>query len=454
MRELKVGTSWVRGVVGDALNPELVVNFACAFGTWGEGGPIVIGRDTRTSSHMLRAAAISGLLSTGCEVIDLGICPSPIISFAVRELGAAGGICITGSHNDARWNALKFMGPDGVLLNAVKSEELLDIYHAATFLSASWHELKPVADAPGIVERYVENIVATLDVDAIRARRFKVAVDFCNGACHGATARVLDALGCTLFPLNEEPNGEFAHPPAPTQPNMRQLATLMRCLCADIGAAINVDGDRVGFVTGEGVALSEEYSLPLAADVRLSRREGPVITSFSTSRMIEAVAERYGQTVQRTMVGEGYVLDRGLHEGAVLVGEGSGGIAVLPTTMTYDGLLTLGLVLESLAISGRSLTEQVASLPHFEIRKGELACPPDQVYKALDGFRARYTDRSPDVTDGIQVAWDDAWLQVRASNTEPLLRVICEANTAERADALFEDAMNFARRKAFGHEGA
>src|SRR5690349_9636908 len=144
MRQLKIGTSWVRGVVGDSLTPEFVVNFACAFGTWCDGAPVVIGRDTRQSSGMVRAAVVSGLLSCGCEVIDLGVTPSPMVCFAVREIGAAGGISITGSHNGARWNALKFIGPDGTLLNAVKSEELLDIYHASAYTIAAWDALKPV----------------------------------------------------------------------------------------------------------------------------------------------------------------------------------------------------------------------------------------------------------------------------------------------------------------------
>jgi phosphomannomutase len=454
MRELKIGTSWVRGVVGDALNPELVVDFACAFGTWGDGGPVVIGRDTRSSSPMLRSAVVSGLLSAGCEVIDLGICPSPLVSFAVRDLGAAGGISITGSHNDARWNALKFVGPDGVLLNSVKSEELLDIYHAASFLTASWHELKPVTGAPDVVDRYEEQILASLDTEAIRARRFRVAVDFCNGACGEVTARVLKALGCTLFPLNEEPHGQFAHAPAPSPANMRQLGTLVKCLEVDFGAAMNVDGDRIGFVTSDGTPLSEEHSLPLAADVRLARRAGPVVTSYSTSRMIDAVSDRYGQRVTRTLVGEGYVLDRGLYEGAALAGEGSGGVAMLPGSMTYDSLLTLGMVLESMAVSGNTLEQQVERLPKLAIRKGELACPAELVYRAVEGFRTRYADRSPLTADGVQVEWDDAWLHVRASNTEPLMRVICEAESADRANMLFEDSMNFARRKVFGHEGA
>jgi len=375
------------------------------------------------------------------------------VSFAVRDLGAAGGICITGSHNDARWNALKFVGPDGALLNSVKSEELLDIYHAASFLSASWSELRAVSEAPEVVDRYEDQILSSLDTEAIRDRKFKVAVDFCNGACGAVATRVLRALGCTIFPLNEDPNGQFAHAPAPSLGNMRQLATLVKCLDVDLGIAMNVDGDRVGFVTADGTALSEEYSLPLAADVRLARRPGPVITSYSTSRMIDAVAERHGQPVYRTIVGEGYVLDRGLYEGAAIAGEGCGGVAILPSSMTYDALLTLGMTLESLAVSGNTLEKQVAALPALAIRKGELACPPELVYRALEGFRSRYADRAPRTIDGVQIEWDDAWLHVRASNTEPLMRVICEAKSPERATALFDDSMNFARRKAFGHEG-
>lgn len=297
MRELKIGTSWVRGVVGDALTPEMVVNFACAFGTWADGGAVVIGRDTRRSSGMLRAAVVSGLLSAGCEVIDLGVAPTPLVSFGVRELGTGGGISITGSHNDARWNALKFFGPDGALLNAVKSEELLDIYHASAFLTAAWERLRPVGEAPEVLERYLEHLMGSLGADAIRARGFRVALDFCNGACGSVAARLMERLGCTLFPINEEPTGEFAHPPAPSARNMRQLATLMRCLRADLGAAINVDGDRIGFVTHEAVALSEEHSLPLAAQHRLARRPGLVVTNLSTSRMVDAVAVAHGQTV-------------------------------------------------------------------------------------------------------------------------------------------------------------
>jgi len=451
MRELKIGTSWVRGVVGEALTPELVVNFSCAFGTWCNGEPVVIGRDTRRSSPAMRAAVIAGLLSTGCEVIDLGISTSPLVSFAVRELGAGGGISITGSHNDAKWNALKFFGPDGALLNAVKSEELLDIYHGTSFTRASWDRMKPVATEPGVSERYLDHLLGALDVEAIRPRGFRIAMDFCNGACGAIASRFLTALGCTLLPVNEEPTGEFAHPPAPTASNMRQLATLMRCFQADLGAAINVDGDRIGFVTADGTPLSEEYALPLAAGIRLKRRPGPVVTNLSTSRMIEAISREYGQPVIRTPVGESHVVDRGLTEGAALAGEGCGGVAVLPITMAFDGLLTLGVILEQLAATGESLATAVGRLPRLVMRKRELPCPPNLVYRVIDSFRIRYAGHAPDCADGVRLAWDDAWIHVRASNTEPLLRLIAEAETAQRVDSILEEAMTHARRMVFGH---
>ena len=454
LRELKIGASGVRGVVGDALTPELIVNFACAFGTWCGVGPVVIGRDTRRSGIAFRAAVVSGLLSTGCRVIDLGVSSSPLVSFAIREFGASGGIAITGSHNDANWNALKFFGPDGALLNAARNEELLDIYHGAAFELATWDRLKPVETAPDVEERYLEHLASAIDVDPIRDRRFRVAVDFTNGACGAVASRFLESLHCTLLPVNAEPTGEFAHPPAPTAANMRQIATLARCFGADLGAALNVDGDRIGFVTGEGTALSEEYSLPLVATPRLRRRPGPVVTSYSTSGMVEALARAHGQRVIRGPVGESHVVDLGLAEGAVLAGEGSGGIVVLPLDVAYDGLLALGLVLEEMATSGRSLAELAGCLPSLFMRKRELPCPPNLIYKVLERFRRQHAEDTPDCTDGVRLSWDDSWLHVRASNTEPLLRIIAEASDQARAEALVDEAAVFARRITFGHEGS
>lgn len=444
MRELKIGISWVRGVVGDALTPELVVNFSCAFGTWADGGPVVIGRDPRQSSSMLRAAVIAGLLSPGCEVIDLGVCPTPVVSFAVRELGAAGGLSITGSHNDSRWNALKFIAPDGTLLNAVKSEELLDIFHASAYSAARGGE-PGITECPEVIDRYLEHTLSALDTQAIRAARPHVAVDFCNGSCHWVVDRFLQELGCTLMPLNESPSSRFAHPPSPTVQNMSQLQKFMAGASVTLGAAINVDGDRIAFVTPGGTALSEEYTVPLTARNRLARRPGAIVTNLSSSSMIETVAEEFGQEVIRTSVGEGHVMDRGLEEGAVLAGEGSGGVGALPMTMTFDATLTLGMILEMLAVEQTSLEAIVSELPHFHMLKGTLPCAPDQVYRLVQSFRGVFADQATNVVDGLRVSWSDGWLHVRASNTEPLLRIIVEANTEARAKALFEQAMAHAR---------
>jgi phosphoglucosamine mutase len=454
MRELKISTSWVRGVVGDALTPELVVHFAAAFGTWADGEPVVIGRDTRRSSTMLRAAVCAGLMSPGCEVIDLGVCPTPLVSFAVRELGCAGGISITGSHNDSEWNALKFVGPDGALLNALRGEELLDIYHASAFTAAPQDRLVPIAEAPQIQDRYLEHLLASLNADQIRQRKFTVAMDFCNGACADLAEKLLQELNCRLLPIHAQPREVFAHPPAPTPANMSILISEVRRTRVDLGAAVNIDGDRIAFVTGEGFPLSEEYTLPLAALGRLARRPGPVVTNLSTSRMVESVARDHGQKVIRTFVGESFVMDRGFAEGAVLAGEGSGGVGALPATTTFDALQTLGMILETLARTDSSLTSLAGKLPHLAMRKGEVPCEPDQAHRALETLRIAYQNRSPDCTDGVRVEWEDAWMHARVSNTEPLLRVIVEAEGEERADCLFEEAMIFARRAPTKEKGA
>jgi phosphomannomutase len=247
-----------------------------------------------------------------------------------------------------------------------------------------------------------------------------------------------------VVPLNEEPTGHFAHPPAPSVANMAQLAAEVRRAGVDLGAAINVDGDRLGLTTGEGQALSEELVLPLAVMARLRRRPGPVVTNLSTSSLVETVAR--GQRVVRAPVGENQVVDRGLAEEAVLAGEGNGGVAVLPTSTTFDALLTLGLVLEELATRETTLTSLVGSLPVRAMRKHQVACPPNLAYRAVEALRVRYADLQPDVTDGVRVSWPDGWLHVRASNTEPLLRIIAEAATPARCDAILEEALAQASR--------
>jgi phosphomannomutase len=450
MRQLKIGTSWVRGVIGDAFTPELAIQFACAFGTYCDGGSVVLGRDTRRSSPMLHAAVQSALISTGCRVIDLGVCTTPLVSHAVRRHGAAGGISITGSHNDAEWNALKFLGPAGSLLNAANSEELLDIYHASAYSFSGWDGLQRTILDDGAVSSYVDDLARDLDAASIIAKGYRVAVDFSNGASHGVCSRFLQRLGCELVPLNERPARRFSHAPAPQVENMRQLEAVLPYVKADVGAAINVDGDRAGFVTHDGRALSEEVALPLVVDHVLARRPGLVVTNLSTSQMVDAVAARHGSTVLRAEVGEGYVMDRAALEGAVVCGEGCGGVALTPQSATFDALQTLGQVLEAMALSGATLADLTAGLPVFAMRKGELACSPDRVYRVIEAVREEFDDAVVNEADGVRLAWPDQWLHVRASNTEPIVRIIAEAPDQTALDALFSRADTAARRGASG----
>ncbi len=415
MKELKIATSWVRGVVGEAMTPELAVDFASAFGTWADGAAVVIGRDQRRSGPMLRAAVVSGLLSCGCEVLDLGVATTPLVSFAAREWGAAGGLSITGGHNDWRWNALKFLGPDGALLDSVKGEELLDLYHAKSFRRAAGDRWTAIENSGELLDRYTEHLLSCLDGEAIRDARLSVVADFANGAPDLPAKRFLAALGCRT--------------PAPASDDG-----------ADLGFSLNTDGDRIVFRTGEGVWLSEEHTLPLAADCRLRRRPGWVVANLSTSRMVERVAARHGVGVIRTSVGESHVVSRGIELEASVAGEGSGGVAVLPITTTFDGLLALGLTLESMASRKIGLATLVEDLPRLASRKGEIRCPPAQAYRAVDAFRSRYAPPEANWEDGVRIDWPDAWLHVRASTTEPLLRLIVEAEDDNRADALFAEA--------------
>ncbi len=446
MRELKIGTAWVRGVVGEALTPELVIGFAQAFGAWVEGGPVILGRDTRRSSPMVRSAALSGLLASGCAVEDLGECPTPLLAFAVRERGAAGGLAVTGSHNDAAWNALKFYGPDGTLLNAVRSEEWLDLYHAALFRAAPGGEGRLYAAPEGLVDRYAEHLAALVDAERVRARGFRVAVDFRHGPLADVADRFLRRLGVALVPVRASPA------PGPVPGDETAVETAVRTEAADLGAVLTMDGGRLALVTERGDRLSEEDTLPLLAAQRLAARPGPVVTNRSTSIRVDAVARAHGQRVLRTAVGESPIMDRAWAEGAALAGEGSGGAAALPGVTTFDGLHALSLALDLLARDAVPLSERVGALPRTRMRKDQVRCPPARAYRAMAEVRASLSGEWEETGDGVRAAWDDAsWVHVRVSNTEPVVRVIAEAFDAERADRLFEECLARVRAAAEGN---
>jgi phosphomannomutase len=438
MKPLKIGITGVRGIVGETFTPQVAVEFSQAFGTYLDGGRILVGRDTRPSGPMVRSAVVAGLLATGCEVIDLGICPTPSLQAAVKWLKADGGIAVTAGHNPSPWNALKFVRSDGLYLNAVQAEELLDIFHQGEFTKATWDHIHTAVQQEDPIKRHVELLKRVFDVAAIKSRRFKVAVDCCNGACSRLIPRWLEELGCEVLAINDDPCASFPHRPEPTVETMGQLSAIVKAGHADIGFAHDADGERLGIVTELGQALSEELTLALAARLRLASQPGIVVTNVSTTGAIEQIAARYGSTVVRTQVGQTFISEGMLEHGAVLGGEGSGGVTVPEVQLTHDSAAAIGLILEGLARSTRLVSEVINELPSLVMLKQNLAVEPNLLYSVLQNFRLAIEREhlAHDATDGIRVVLPQGWIHVRASNTESMIRIIVEAEESSGADSL------------------
>ena len=440
MKPLKIGITGVRGIVGETFTPDVAVGFAQAFATYLDGGRILVGRDTRTSGPMVRAAVVAGLLAAGCEVIDLGICPTPSLQSAITWLGAKGGIAITAGHNPSPWNALKFVRGDGLYLNALQAEELLDIYHQAELAKAPWNKVHPRVAQMDSIEHHIEVLKNSFDVDLIKTRRFKVAVDCCNGACSRLIPQWLAELGCEVLAINDDPAGAFPHRPEPTPETMAQLAAVVKAGHANIGFAHDADGERLGIVTELGQSLSEESTFALATRLRLEQTAGTVVTNISTTGAIERIAAKYGVRVVRTQVGQCYISEAVIEENAVLGGEGSGGVTVPEVHETHDSAAAVGLILEGLARSGESLSDIIGQLPKLSMLKHNVSVDPNRLYSVLQNFRrAMEQEQKPcDLTDGIKVDLPQGWIHVRASGTESIIRIIVEAEDGAGARRLLD----------------
>ncbi|HEX5833169.1 MAG TPA: hypothetical protein VFY34_04930, partial [Pyrinomonadaceae bacterium] len=387
MKPLKIGITGVRGIVGETFTPELAVEFAQAFGTYLDGGRILVCRDTRPSGPMIRSAVLAGLLAAGCEIVDLGICPTPSMQLAVKWLNADGGIAITAGHNPWRWNALKFVRGDGLYLNPQQAEELLDIFHQGEFLKANWQGIRASVLHDDPIPKHIEALQKAFAVEAIRKRRLVVAVDCCNGACSLLSPRWLEVLGCEVLALNNDPQAPFPHAPEPKPATMAQLCALVKAGRADIGFAHDADGERLGLVTDLGEPLSEEMTLALASDIRLRKQPGTIVTNVSTTQAIDCIASQYGGNVVRTPVGQAFISEGLLEHNGVLGGEGSGGVTVPEVHLTHDSAAAIGLILEHLAQSEERVSDMVQHLPRLATLKHDVAVEPHRLYSVLQEFR-------------------------------------------------------------------
>ncbi|MFQ6096394.1 MAG: phosphoglucosamine mutase [Armatimonadota bacterium] len=455
MRPLKITMNGVRGVVGETLTPELIINFAQAVGTFADGGEVLVSRDTRPSAPMVSACTFAGLLASGCRVVDLGICPTPAMQLAVARGSAVAGIAITAGHNSIEWTALKVADRDGLFLNRYQGEELLDIYHQGQFAKASWDGLHRLERDEHAAERHVQAILGLLDVETVRDRRLRVAVDCCNGACCEPALALLDALGCEVIPINDDPRLPSPRPPDPTRENVGQLTAIVKAAHVDVGFALDLDGRRLGIVTEEGEAPGPEMSLCLAADFVLSRAQGPVVTSLCTTMAVEQVARRHGAEVIRTRVGQAYVAMEVRGQRAAIGGEGSGGIMFPSLNCAYDSLAAMGFLLEHIAASGETVSTLVARIPRYSIASASTPCEARRLFTVFQRLRDEIeedlvTPGTPtwqvDLQDGICLRTDEKWVHVRASSTEPVIRIIAEAPDPDEAAALNEEYLQRVRQ--------
>ncbi len=457
--DLVVSVSGFRGRVGDPLTPELVGGLAAAFGAFGRhqagltdtrGGDILIGRDSRTSGPMLAGAASSGLVSVGCDVVDLGIVSTPTLMLAVEKSEALGGICVTASHNPAEWNALKFAAPEGTFLDAETMSAFLEFALHEDPPRAAWDELGTVRADDGATGRHLEAILELpqLDLPALRSRAFKVALDCVRGAGASIMPQLLEALGCEVVGINMEMDGHFPRDPEPTAENLGELADFVRREGVDIGLAVDPDVDRLSLVGESGVPLGEDLTLALASAVVLRRTPGIVVTNLSTSGIVEDVARAYGGELVRSPVGEINVARRMQSEGAVVGGEGNGGVILPDLHHTRDAPVAAALVLQHLVDEGTTLSAAVDRWPAYTIVKKKIDFPREALPDAYVALERQLASDGMDSADGARFGWADrqAWLHVRPSGTEPIVRLIAEAPERTEAEELIEQAGTIMQR--------
>jgi phosphomannomutase len=439
---LMISVSGVRGIVGRSLTADVALRWAEAFGAACRPGPVIVGGDSRTSRVMMRAAAFAGLAGSGCRIIDLGVVPTPTIGLAVRYHRATGGIAITASHNPAEWNAFKFYGADGLFLDQAAGAKLRARVESGKRAAVGADEVGTYEKDESAVKRHVEAVLAIpfLKRNELKARRFRVGLDAVCGAGGELLSTLLGELGCDVVSFHTEPSGHFPRNPEPVPEHLSNVCAEMRNARVDFGFAVDPDADRLIVILENGQAASEELTLVAAADLALRYEKGPVVANCSTTRALEDVAAKYGTSVTRTKVGEAHVARKMIELGAVIGGEGNGGVMLPLVHPARDSAVGIALILQAILESGVGGSAYFASLPRYYMVKKRLAFNNlKDLKQTLQSAEARIPFGAAVHLDGLKWSRDDAWVQVRASNTEPIIRVFAEARDPARAEALAEE---------------
>lgn len=447
--------SGIRGTIGgrtgDTLNPLDIVKFASAYAMFIRNsrgdkccGKIVVGRDARISGDMVRNIVCGTLMGAGFDVIDIGLAATPTTELAVRMSGADGGIIITASHNPRQWNALKLLNSEGEFLDKNEGNEVLDIAEREDFTYAEVDGLGKYISDDTFNERHIEAVLALplVDVEAVRKARFRVCVDAINSVGGVILPDLFKALGVECEVLNGTPDGDFAHNPEPLEKNLGGIMERMRAGGFDLGIVVDPDVDRLAFICEDGRMFGEEYTLVSVADYVLSHTPGNTVSNLSSTRALRDVTERHGGKYAAAAVGEVNVTTKMKEVGAVIGGEGNGGVIYPECHYGRDALVGIALFLSSLAQKGCKVSELRATLPDYYIAKNRIdLTPATDIDAILAKVKQMYAGQQVNDVDGVKIDFPDKWVHLRKSNTEPIIRVYSEAATMEEADALGKQMM-------------
>lgn len=432
--------------MGDNLTPIDTVKFAAAFASWlrnkDAGNTIVIGRDARISGSMISNLVSNTLIGMGFDVIDLGLSTTPTVEMAVPELKAAAGIILTASHNPGQWNALKLLNNKGEFISAADGKELLAIAEGDDMEFAEVTELGTITPLDGWIDKHIDLILACeeVDVDLIKSANFKVVVDGVNSTGGIAIPALLKRLGITqVTELYCEPNGQFPHNPEPLAENLTEISRVVVEQGADLGIVVDPDVDRLCFVMEDGKMFGEEYTLVAVSDYLLGLNPGNTVSNLSSTRALSDVTAKHGGKYEASAVGEVNVVEKMKATNAVIGGEGNGGVIWPKLHYGRDALAGVALFLTHLAQKQCTMTELRAFYPHYEMSKNKIQLQPGMdVAAILKTMEEKYAHENYNTIDGLKIEFADEWVHLRPSNTEPIIRIYAESQSAEKAHELTE----------------
>jgi phosphomannomutase len=453
--QLIISISGVRGIVGENLTVSIAAEYGCAFGTFlkdryaslNKKLSVCIGRDSRPSGQMLKSAVTAGLCSAGIDIIDLGIVSTPGVSVMVKDLGCVGGVIITASHNPVQYNGIKLLLDNGIAPPPDAAAQIRQYFSNRHFAHADSIHCGKITSNDQTDAVHITKVLALVDKKTIAAKNFRVVLDSVNGAGGRVAQKILAELGCIVSAINDEPTGLFAHTPEPLAENLRDLCKQVTAEKADLGFALDPDADRLAIVDENGTYIGEEYTLALAAKFVFSKKNGTAATNLSTSRMIDDIAQKAGGRVIRTAVGEANVAAAMLEHNCIIGGEGNGGVIDLRVSPVRDSLVGIAFVLQLMAETGKTISELVGEIGGYYTIKDKFAVEQSQVQQILESAKNEFAYAIDSDIDGYRFVFQDGWLHIRASNTEPIMRVIVEAKDQPTA----QKYINIIRTKALVH---